>query len=484
MASFTGLNLTVTKASTGIALTTRIDGTTTPITGPIIAHSGPGYDPPVFQTDGTDRADVLHGKDLAEFGAHDEIYGHGGNDMIFGHAGGDWITGGWGADFIDGGEGEHDISLYLDSPEGVEVDLRTGRGTWGTANGDTLVNIEDLAGSSYNDVLIGNGADNNLHGLDGDDRLMGGVGVDKLTGGAGIDTADYSDSGVGVSVNLVAGRGFGGTAEGDTLDGIEDLLGSPFNDSLIGNDAANYFHAGGGDDLLKGGGGADWLEGVGGNDTLKGGGGADTLLGGVGIDTASYDGSGAGVFVSLRDNVAASGDAEGDRLYGIENLSGSINADNLWGDDWANVLNGMVGDDTLKGFGGADTLLGNDGNDWLDGGTGADAMSGGFGGDRFVWNAITDTGFTAATADLITDFNAAQGDRIDVSNVDANIYASGNQAFTFIGTAAFSGAPGEIRYVQAGGETLIQMQTGMDPDVEGVIRLAGLHTPDAGWFSL
>jgi Ca2+-binding RTX toxin-like protein len=436
------------------------------------------YEPDVWLK-GTDKADVLEGRDV-----HDEIWGYGGNDFIFGNGGDDWIRGGWGADTIDGGDGAFDISIYDDSPEGVVVDLALGRGTWGTANGDTLVNIEDLAGSSYNDVLIGNGGANGLHGLDGDDRLMGGAGADRLTGGAGIDTADYSDSPAGVSVNLVAGRGFGGTAEGDTLQTIEDLLGSPYGDTLIGNDAANYFHAGGGDDVLKGGGGADWLEGVGGNDTLKGGGGADTLIGGVGIDTASYDGSGAGVFVSLNDGIAAYGDAEGDRLYNIENLSGSINADDLWGDHGANVLNGMVGDDSLKGFGGADTLVGHDGNDRLDGGSGADLLRGDLGADRFVWSSIDDTGLTAATADLVADFNAAQGDRIDLSNVDANIYAAGNQAFTFIGTAPFSGAPGEIRHVHSGGDTLIQMQTGIDPDVEGVIRLAGIHTPDASWFVL
>ena len=159
------------------------------------------YDPDV-DIKGTNRADVLEGRDI-----HDEMYGYDGNDFIFGRGGNDWITGGAGADMIDGGDGDGDISLYLsNSPERVVVDLALGRGWWGTANGDTLVNIEDVAGSYYNDVLIGNSGDNNLHGLDGDDRLAGGAGADWLVGGAGIDVADYTNSMVEFSVNLVAAR--------------------------------------------------------------------------------------------------------------------------------------------------------------------------------------------------------------------------------------------------------------------------------------
>jgi serralysin len=87
--------------------------------------------------------------------------------------------------------------------------------------------------------------------------------------------------------------------------------------------------------------------------------------------------------------------------------------------------------------------------------------------------------------DLITDFNfAGQLDRIDLSGVDANAYAAGDQAFTFIGTSAFSGNPGEINYYHSGGETIIQMQTGTGVDIEGGIRLSGIHTPDASWFVL
>jgi Ca2+-binding RTX toxin-like protein len=436
-----------------------------------------GYDEP-GRIDGTSGADVLIGSN-----EHDSIYGYGGDDMLFGNGGGDGLHGGWGADFLDGGDGG-DLASYSDSPDGVTVDLTLGRGFWGTAEGDRLVNIENLGGSNYNDVLIGNDVANDIGARAGDDRLMGGGGADALHGGEGRDTADYSDSAAGVTVNLANGTGFGGSAEGDTLDGIEDLLGSSQNDSLLGNDGSNYLYGAGGDDLIKGAGGADTLEGVGGNDTLKGGGGADTLIGGTGINTASYLGSPASVFVSVNDHVAAYGDAEGDMLYNIDNLTGSIYADDLWGDGWANVLNGGDGNDKLKGFGGADTLLGGSGNDRLEGMTGVDVMAGGAGADTFAWNSTAETGVTISTMDLITDFNIAEGDRINLGAVDANVFASGNQTFTFIGQAAFTGTPGEVNFIHVGNETIIQMQTGTGADIEGGIRLAGIHTPDASWFVL
>ena len=85
---------------------------------------------------------------------------------------------------------------------------------------------------------------------------------------------------------------------------------------------------------------------------------------------------------------------------------------------------------------------------------------------------------------MITDFNFAEGDRIDLCGIDADVYAAGNQAFTFIGAAAFSGTPGEINYYHSGGNTYIQLQTGTSADVEGVIRLDGIVTPEASWFVL
>ena len=153
-------------------------------------------------------------------------------------------------------------------------------------------------------------------------------------------------------------------------------------------------------------------------------------------------------------------------LFNIDNLTGSIHADDLWGDDNANVINGNDGNDMLKGYGGADTLIG------------------GAGADKFIWMSTAETGVTIPTMDLIADFNFAQGDRIWLSGVDANAFAGGNQAFTFIGQAGFSGATGEVNFVHVGNETIIQMQTGVEVDIEGGIRLAGMLTPEASWFLL
>jgi Ca2+-binding RTX toxin-like protein len=240
----------------------------------------------------------------------------------------------------------------------------------------------------------------------------------------------------------------------------------------------------GGDDRLHGKDGNDELSGGDGDDRLEGGAGADTMDGGVGIDTLDYADSTAGVTVSLLLRTASGGDAHGDSFSGIENVDGSRFADHLQGDDVRNVLWGDAGNDTLVGMGGDDLLLGSDGDDHLYGGPGRDALYGGADADRFSWSFTSDTGLTRATADEIWDFNAADGDRIDLAAIDADVTAAGNQAFTFVGGSAFSGAPGEVNYYWFGGNTYIQMNTGGNGDPEGVIRLDGIHTPEASWFVL
>ncbi|WP_421847486.1 M10 family metallopeptidase [Novosphingobium sp.] len=248
---------------------------------------------------------------------------------------------------------------------------------------------------------------------------------------------------------------------------IENALGGAGADTLLGNELANTLDGGpgadtlrgnGGNDTLLGGAGNDLLDGGAGNDTLSGGenddvliGGAgdDKLDGGAGNDTASYASSSAGVRVSLAITAPqATGAAGNDTLTGIENLIGGTGADLLVGDAGANVLDGGNGADQLLGGGGADILIGGGGRDMLEGGDG---------GDVFRFAAITDlAGTSATTADVILDFSSAQGDRIDLSGIDANkLTAAVNDPFIWIGKSAFTKVPGQLRYEVTNGVGLV-----------------------------
>jgi Ca2+-binding RTX toxin-like protein len=208
------------------------------------------------------------------------------------------------------------------------------------------------------------------------------------------------------------------------------------------------------DDVITGFGGADTLHGGSGADVLEGGAGADALDGGGGIDTASYYTSAAPVMVSLATGKGSGGEAQGDTLAGFENLAGSQ------GNDW---LEGDAGANLLQGWSGIDVLVGGAGEDMLTGGSGA---------DRFRFIAVGDSA-VGASADRITDFSQAQADRIDLQLIDADTGAAGNQAFSFIGTALYSGVAGELRYVIAGGVTTIAGDVDGDMASDFEIQLSG-----------
>ncbi len=214
----------------------------------------------------------------------DTINGASSNDEIYGKAGNDTINGSLGADIIDGGDGIDKVS-YSGSTEAVTVNLLTNINTGGTAAGDTLISIENIVGSSYNDTLTGNSSKNTIFGGKGNDTIIGGLGADIINGGNGIDTASYADSIEAVTVNLLTNINTGGTAAGDTLTAIENIIGSSFNDNITGNGGNNTLSGGDGDDIVAGGDGSDTLNGDQGNDQLFGGNGNDILNGNEGNDT-------------------------------------------------------------------------------------------------------------------------------------------------------------------------------------------------------
>jgi len=181
-----------------------------------------------------------------------------------------------------------------------------------------------------------------------------------------------------------------------------------------------------GNDTLTGTSGNDILIGLDGNDVLRGAAGADHLDGGAGIDSAMYSENTVGVAINLGTGTGAGGTAQGDILTGIENVYGGSGNDALIGSNTNDGLVGGAGNDVLIGLGGKDTLIG------------------GLGADRFTYGSVGQSP-VGAGADRITDFSHAQGDRIDLAGIDANSVTAGDQAFAFIGAAAFGHHAGELR---------------------------------------
>ncbi|MBZ9600565.1 calcium-binding protein [Phyllobacterium chamaecytisi] len=252
--------------------------------------------------------------------------------------------------------------------------------------------LETLAGGPGSDYILGQG----------NDYLEGGAGIDAINGGAGgRDTAGYANASNGVTVLMTVGglgTAIGGDGLADTLTGIENVVGSNFDDTITGDNLAN---------VLAGLGGNDTLNGGGGNDILVGGAGADVLNGGAGIDTADYSTSTVGgVTVGLA-GAGSGGDAAGDTYSGIETVIGT-NFDDVIG-------SGRTGSVTLYGGNGADSLTSvSTGSCVLVGGAGNDQLSGLFGTGAVTYKYLAPDDFVAG--ERIVAFN---NDKIDLSAIDA-----------------------------------------------------------------
>ncbi|WP_085733772.1 MULTISPECIES: calcium-binding protein [unclassified Pseudomonas] len=370
--------------------------------------------------------------------------GNDSDNIITGGASNDIFKGGGGADQFIGGAGMDTVS-YDDSTTGVSINLKTGVNS-GIAAGDTYNSIEAMTGSKYNDVFVGNSAAiaiNGGLGLDmvsyessdsavtidlktnanagdaaGDtftgieifqgsrfadtflgstanDNFVGGAGADVFDGREGIDTVWYANNATAVNINLQTGVSQGGDAEGDVFINIESLIGTNFNDTLIGNAAANGLEGGLGNDVIYGGDGNDVIYGS-----------LYTPLGPFAVNVAAggpqadllYGGNGDDVIVAATDDrgTQAFGEAGNDTItvgYG--------------------VADGGEGNDLLTGIGAGYSLFGGAGADKLVLVGGPGSAFGGEDNDTYIVNTtklvtIQDTGTSSGDTLILTNISTQQ----------------------------------------------------------------------------
>jgi Ca2+-binding RTX toxin-like protein len=340
---------------------------------------------------------------------------------------------------------------------------------------------DDLTGSSIGDTLDGGDGNDILNGGGGNDHLYAGLGDDQLAGGTGDDryyvlSGSQSNAGTDTIIELAnEGLDVVYVQEGPTLvpgptpanfyvlnaGAHVEILSTAFVNSvaafhLTGNELGNRIQGNNGYNRLLGEGGDDRLIGYAGNDILDGGAGLDVLDGGTGDDRLYVDegdlmveraNEGLDVVYARTDYVLNAG-AHIETLLAVS--AAATDSIDLTGNELNNGLQGNAGANILLGGGGNDTLRGLDGSDVLDGGAGSDRYLGGAGADTFRFSAVGDSPY-GNSPDRILDFVSGT-DKIDLSLIDANSNTAGDDGFTFIGTGAFTGVAGQLRYETVSGE--------------------------------
>jgi Ca2+-binding RTX toxin-like protein len=398
----------------------------------------------------------------------DTLIGSDGANSLNGFDGDDTLIGGAGGDIVDGGNGDDLILLTgTDIVLGEEV-IRGGAGV------DT---IRVTATDSFQIVVLSAGVVEGIERIetatDGADDASGlrtiilnaaQFGGDGIALDATFDANTNSRAITTISINMgdettldLGGIAFGpGWDTGDSVQvfgdaDAENITGTARNDQIIGLGGNDTLRGLTGDDSLLGGDGNDLLDGGAGDDRMNGGLGndryvvaalGDTITGEIGFS----QGGGIDTVLSFRD-FALAPNLEVLRLQGSANLNGS-------GTAAPESFVGNPGTNRLDGGGGNDVINAKAGNDILIGGTGQDTLVGDIGADRFVFTSLADSYAGAATRDFLNGFSNGF-DRIDLSAIDANPFNAGDQAFRFIGNAAFTGAGsnsgGELRFFTFGG---------------------------------
>lgn len=400
-------------------------------------HGGVGND----TITGGAYADIINGgagtNNLNGAGGADILVGGDQSDTLLGGDGGDSLTGNKGVDVLNGGAGR-DVANYDTAFAAVTINLAltTAQNTGGGGT-DTLIDIEDLVGSAFNDVFKGSAANNMLLGRAGNDTLSGSGGADTLqgdsgndvlAGGAGNDTYVF---GLADGLDSITEAG-AGTADSIQIASLGGVL-SSFNVADTGGGSGNLVVSFSGQQV-----------------TVN-----NHFAGGVKVvETLSFVGGAvyAGFALSSSPYILSFDDV-GERL-------GTAGNDIIAGDGLANLVTGAGGDDLL--FGGA-------GTDALTGGAGGDLLAGGAGNDRFDFNAVSDS--TAAKRDVLAGF-VHGADKIDLSTIDGKAGTAVNDAFLFKGQSTAVTAY-SISWYESGGQTIIQIDNNGNTTADMVIAING-----------
>ncbi|NVM77439.1 Ca2+-binding RTX toxin-like protein [Duganella sp. SG902] len=359
-----------------------------------------------------------------------------------------------GDDTIDGRDG-FDFVRYDGATSGVSVDLANGTASDGYGGTDTLLHIEGVRGSAFDDELIGGNPDNGVDLHDGKvEAFIGNGGNDYIDGGQGYDRVDYTSSTAAVTVDLGAGTAQDGLGGTDELHNIEGVRGSSFNDTLLGSDEGEF----------------ESFEGREGNDSIDGKGGTDRV---------DYQHAKAGVVVNLTTGTAADGYGGTDKLLNIEDVRGSTFNDGITGNADDNHLQGLSGNDTLAGGAGFDRL---------DAGTGVDVVDGGADEDVLVlqgdYNSYTITRPNATDVVLV---NTLTGENITARNIEVFEFRDAPRSYeeTIANTVSNFGdlltaSPGADRLDGKGGADTMVGQEGDDTYVVDVAGDLIVEQADGG----